>query len=207
MVEGFVCQCGKEHADTDPTGKDLSVHVNFDELDCFNQKESVKIKRVVRCFEEKLLHDTNTEIGTESDYGPDLVVFLPFQGEMRIKSICVIGGFDGAAPSKMKLYKNENNVDANICEEKKPVQVIDLADNQDGIDYPVSLSKFTNVSNLVLGFTDNFGTDTTQIKFIGIKGELLRAKPKMGAISYEVRANYSKFETPEDLNHAANLGL
>lgn len=117
---------------------------------------------------------------------------MPFQGEMRIKSICVVGGSDGTAPSKMKLYKNENNVDASICEEKKCIQEIGLADNQDGIDYPVSLSKFTNVSNLVLGFPENFGGDVTQIKFIGIKGELLRAKPKMGEIIYEVRANYSK---------------
>jgi hypothetical protein len=69
------------------------------------------------------------------------------------------------------------------------------------------LSKFTNISNLVLGFTDNFGADTTQIKFIGIKGEILRAKPKMGAMTYELRANYSKLPTPEDLNQMANIGL
>lgn len=147
-------------------------------------------------------------LGTESDYGVDMVVYIPFKGEMRIKSICVVGGFEGSSPSKLKLYKNENNVDISIIEEKKPIQTIDLAENTEGsVEYPVALSKFTNVSNLVLGFTDNFGASATQIKFIGIRGELLRYKHKVGEIIYEVRANYSKMPTPEDLNNTANLGL
>jgi hypothetical protein len=57
---------------------------------------------------------------TESDYGPELVVFIPFKGEMRIKAICVIGGGDGECPARARLYKNVDTVDVNICEEKKP---------------------------------------------------------------------------------------
>ena len=34
---------------------------------------------------------------TESDYGPELIVYIPFSGEMRVKSICVIGDGDGNA--------------------------------------------------------------------------------------------------------------
>jgi hypothetical protein len=35
----------------------------------------------------------------ESSYGKDLVVFVPFQGEIRVKSIVIIGGHEGTAPS------------------------------------------------------------------------------------------------------------
>ena len=63
------------------------------------------------------------------------------------------GGTNGDAPSKMKVYKNEEIVDFNILEDKRPVQIIDLADNPLGeIDYPLNLSKFNNCQNIVLGF-------------------------------------------------------
>ena len=57
----------------------------------------------------------------QSGYGKDVVVFVPFTGEVRVKAVIVIGGDEGTAPSKMKIYKNETNVDINIIEEKKPL--------------------------------------------------------------------------------------
>lgn len=93
----------------------------MDSVDGFNQKTSLAIKTVIRPFEKKLDHTRDGTLGTESDYGPELVVYIPFKGEVRIKSICVCGAPDGMAPSKVKLYKNEETIDINILEEKKPV--------------------------------------------------------------------------------------
>ena len=79
----------------------------------------------------------------------------------------------------MKVYKNEEAVDFSIIEDKKPVMTIDLAENQLGeLDYPVNLSKFNNCTNIVLGFEENFGGANTLINFIGLKGQMLRAKIK-----------------------------
>jgi hypothetical protein len=62
------------------------------------------------------------------------------------------------APKKVKLYKNEETIDINILEEKKPVQIIDLAENLTGeVEYPVNQSKFTNTSSIVMGFDENLG--------------------------------------------------
>lgn len=49
------------------------------------------------------------------------MIYVPFSGEFRLKAICVIGGEEGTAPSKMKIYKDVANVDINILEEKKPI--------------------------------------------------------------------------------------
>ncbi len=46
---------------------------------------------------------------------------VPFTCEVRIKSICLISGDEGEAPYKLKLYKNEEIVDINIQEDKKPL--------------------------------------------------------------------------------------
>ena len=83
-------------------------------------------------------------------------MFIPFNGEIKIKAICVVGGEDGTAPSKMKIYKNVEAVDINILEDKKPVQVIDMNQNVGGeLDYLVNVTKFNNVGNIVLGFDAN----------------------------------------------------
>ena len=108
-----------------------------------------------------------------------MVVMIPFAGEVKVKSICVAGGVEGRAPSKMKVYKNEEAVDFNIIEEKKAVMTIDLAENLQGeFDYPVNLSKFNNCTNIVLGFEESFGANLSLINFIGLKGQMLRAKTK-----------------------------
>ena len=94
---------------------------------------------------------------------------------MRIKAICIIGGGDGCSPARVKLYKNVDVCDANICEEKKAHQQIDLVENMQGeIDNPVNVSKWNNTQNIVIGFDQNFGGDKTIVHYIGIKGEMLR---------------------------------
>ena len=50
---------------------------------------------------------TDNRLGTESDFGPELVINIPFKGEVRIKSFCIAGAPDGLAPKRVKLYKNE----------------------------------------------------------------------------------------------------
>lgn len=146
---------------------------------------------------------------TQSGYGKDLVVFVPFNGEIKIKTICVIGGEDGTAPSKMKLYKNVEAVDINILEDKKPIQVIDMNENVSGeLEYLVNITKFNNISNIVLGFDENFGAPNTIIKYIGFKGEKLREKVKVVETVYEVRANLADHKNPADtFANSSNVGF
>ena len=73
---------------------------------------------MIRPFEKKLDHTRDDTLGTESDYGPELVVFIPFKGEVRVKSICVCGAPDGMAPRKVKLYKNEETMRLRISNNK-----------------------------------------------------------------------------------------
>ena len=49
-----------------------------------------------------------------ADYGTEMVIKIPFNSEVKVKAVCVAGGPDGEAPSKMKIYKNEENVDFSI---------------------------------------------------------------------------------------------
>ena len=120
-------------------------------------------------------------------YGKDMVIVIPFNCEVRVKSICMVSGDDGEAPMEMKLYKNEEAVDIDIQEDKAPLQKIEL--NQGELEYPTNLLKFSNVSNIVLGLDGTFGARKSSLKYLGFKGDKLRNKVKTMEMSYEVRAN------------------
>ena len=72
------------------------------------------------------------------------------------------------------------------------------------LEYLVNITKFNNVSNIVLGFDETFGAANTVIKYIGFKGEKLREKFKVIETVYEVRANIADHKTPADKFAPAN---
>ena len=165
------CQCGEEHKYTDLNGDDLYFEIDFTMLECLNQKNSNAIKQVIRPFEQLNRHLTNPAIMTESSCGPDLVLRIPFKGQVRVKSITVAGAEGGKAPRSVKIYKDETTLDIDIARDKKCVQQINLLENLDGrVDYPVNHSKFSGVSNIVLAFDETFDAPTCGVCFIGIKG-------------------------------------
>ena len=136
-----------------------------------------------------------------------MVIKIPFTCEVRVKCICLIGGDDGEAPQTLKLYKNEEAVDISIQEDKKAVQEIDL--NQGDMEYPTNLTKFSNVSNIILGIDGSFGGSKSALKFIGLKGERLRNKGyKIGEIVYESRAQLKDHKVPgEEEKGFGGLGM
>ena len=121
-VHSKTCGCAEEHKNTDLNGIDLFGHIDLDRLECFNEKNGGKIRKVVRKLDHKMIHKEDPEqMSTQSDYGPELIISIPFDGECAIKSICIIGAGEGRCPTRMRLYKNETAVDADICENKKPI--------------------------------------------------------------------------------------
>ncbi|KAL5825876.1 hypothetical protein ACOSQ3_021939 [Xanthoceras sorbifolium] len=47
----------------------------------------------------------------ESNEGdPELLVYIPFTSDVKIKSILVVGGTDGTSPSKMRVYSKFQSV-------------------------------------------------------------------------------------------------
>ena len=59
-------------------------------------------KSIVRSLEDKTKFGDNI---LRSGYGKDIVVVIPFNCEVRVKSICLISGDDGEAPKDLKLIR------------------------------------------------------------------------------------------------------
>lgn len=63
----------------------------------------------------------------------------------------------------------------------------------------IRYSRFQSVANLTLHFPDNFGGNTSQIHYIGLKGEATQLKRDVIAtIVYEVTPNPSDHKTPAE---------
>ena len=96
-------------------------------------------RSVLRPFSNQLEHTEKPHLGTETDWGKDMVINIPFGGEVKLQSVCVIGADNGRAPRRVKLWKNEVGVGIDIIEGKKCVQEIALED-QSLLEYPVKKS-------------------------------------------------------------------
>eukprot|EP00004_Rigifila_ramosa_P018126 TRINITY_DN4478_c0_g1_i1.p1 TRINITY_DN4478_c0_g1~~TRINITY_DN4478_c0_g1_i1.p1 ORF type:complete len:149 (+),score=38.82 TRINITY_DN4478_c0_g1_i1:270-716(+) len=111
-----------------------------------------------------------------------------FAGVVKLKSVTVIGGPDGRAPSRMRAFINTETLDFAGAEGQPAVQEWDLHEDPAGrLEYQTRFAKFQSVSTLVLFFPSNFGADTTQIFFIGLKGEHTQLRRDAVVANYELR--------------------
>ncbi|CAN6441514.1 unnamed protein product [Victoria cruziana] len=128
-----------------------------------------------------------------NDGDPELLVFIPFTSDVKIKSISVVGGADGTSPSKMRAFINRDGIDFSDAENMQPVQEWELAENVQGmLEYQTRYSRFQSVGNLTLHFPENFGGDTTQIYYVGLRGEATQLKrDAVAKVVYELMPNPS----------------
>ncbi|CAN6582748.1 unnamed protein product [Malus baccata var. baccata] len=134
----------------------------------------------------------------ESNEGdPELLVYIPFTSDVKIKSISVVGGVDGTGPSKMRAFINREGIDFSDAQGMQAIQEWDLVENFQGtLEYQTRYSKFQNVASITLHFPDSCGGDTTKIEYIGFKGEATKLKRDVVAtIVYELRPNPSDHKT------------
>ncbi|THU62506.1 hypothetical protein C4D60_Mb01t05860 [Musa balbisiana] len=142
-----------------------------------------------------------------NDGDPELLVFIPFTSDVKIKSISVVGGSGGTSPSKMRAFINRDGIDFSDAQNMQPVQEWDLNENLQGLlEYQTRYSRFQGVGNLTLHFPDNFDGDTTQIYYIGLKGEATQLKRDVVAtIVYEITPNPSDHKTRADAGSLSHV--
>ncbi|XP_059274943.1 uncharacterized protein LOC132635877 [Lycium barbarum] len=173
----------------------LFKHIDLPKVSALNEAVTGSVKSVFKPWEQRL----NTSEGhLESNEGdPELIVFIPFTADVKIKSIAIVGGADGTSPAKMRAFVNRDGIDFSDAQSMQAVQEWDLAENLQGVlEYQTRYSRFQSVGNITLHFPDNFGADTTQIHYIGLKGEATQLKRDVVAnIVYEIMPNPSDHKT------------
>nr|KYP32125.1 UPF0424 protein C1orf128 family [Cajanus cajan] len=167
----------------------LYKHIDLSKVSALNEANPGSVKSVFKAWEEEHL---------ESNEGdPELLVFIPFTSDVKIKSISIVGGADGTSPSKMRVFINREGIDFSDAQSMQALQEWDLVENMQGVlEYQTRYSKFQSVANITLHFPENFGGDTTKIHYIGFKGQATQLKRDVVAtIVYELMPNPSDHKT------------
>ncbi|KAL6296055.1 hypothetical protein ACE6H2_004197 [Prunus campanulata] len=173
----------------------LYKHIDLPKVSALNEAVPGSVKSVFKAWEQRL---NSTGEHLESNEGdPELLVYIPFTSDVKIKSISIIGGTDGTSPSKMRAFINRDGIDFSDVQGMQAIQEWDLVENFQGVlEYQTRYSKFQNVASITLHFPDSFGSDTTKIEYIGFKGEATQLKRDVVAtIVYELRPNPSDHKT------------
>jgi len=154
-------------------------------------------KSVFKPWENRL--DLSTALESNDD-DPELILFIPFTTDVKIKSISIIGGSDGTSPSKMRVFMNRDDIDFSAAADLLPIQEWELAENPHGeIEYLTKYAKFQGVASLTLHFPRNFGANATCIHYVGLRGEATQLKRDVVATTvYEAIPNPSDHRLPSE---------
>lgn len=170
-------------------GWSLYKSIDVPHVRALNEEVDGSAQGIFRPWDKRL--DTDPVLESQDD-DPELLIFIPFTSDVKIRSICVVGGGGGTSPARMRAFMNREDLDFSTANDLAAVQEWELVENLDGqIEYPTKAAKFQGVANLTLHFPTNLAGDGwTQISFIGFKGEATQNnRSKVASVVYEAMPN------------------
>ena len=91
------------------------------QVQCLNEAIQGTCKEVFKPWSKRLEPSDPPLESNEND--PELLLHVPFSGDVRIRAISVIGGTDGTAPAELKVFINREDLDFSTAAEVPPAQV------------------------------------------------------------------------------------
>lgn len=191
------CQCGDEDAHVILEGElaHLYQHIDRDNVVALNAQEGSDGKVVIRPWDERNQDDE----WVESDADEQLILHIPFTGNIKLRSIVIRAGPAGYTPDKMQVYANQL-LDFDEATSVDPTQTFEVPVSRDVVEFAVRPAKFPSVQSLTLFFPSNHGEDTTRISYVGFKGEFSNFTRDPIITVYEAQAN------PADHAKIAGIG-
>ncbi|KAK3314957.1 PITH domain-containing protein [Apodospora peruviana] len=169
----------------------LYKYINFDEINTFNEKQYGSGKAICKKTWDQRL---SAEPELESDADEQLLINIPFTGQVKLHSILLRTSDSDSAPQTLKVIINREDIDFSSAEDITGTQVFELSRTSEIQELPVKRVRFNAVRRIALFFPDNFGQgdeDVTRITYIGFKGEWMQLGRAPANILYEAAANPS----------------
>ena len=168
-LHGPECNCNQCTLGEEETIVDLTGTVAKDEVFALNEKVHLSCQKLFKIKEEML---DRKDFCDSNDGDSDLVIYIPFSSQVNLKTMNIIGGEDGMAPAKIKIFVNrkESEIDFDL-KEANCEQEINCVENPDGtLKHFLKANKFHSVWSLTLVVIYNHGGDNTRFYYIGFEG-------------------------------------
>ncbi|KAI0142357.1 DUF1000-domain-containing protein [Hypoxylon sp. NC0597] len=167
----------------------LYQHIKFDEISTMNEAAQDSGKAIVKkTWAERL----QPEPELESDADEQILMTVPFTGQVKLYSILLRSSPSDSAPRTLKVFINRDNIDFETAEELAPTQTFELSQTSEVQELPVKRALFGKVQRLTLFFEDNFGDgeeEVTRLSYLGFKGEWMQLGRAPSQILYEAAPN------------------
>ncbi|KAK6597930.1 60s ribosomal protein l3 [Botrytis cinerea] len=120
----------------------------------------------------------NEQPELESDADEQLLMHIPFTGQVKLHSILIRTSNSESAPKP-----------SNTASELRPTQEFELSQTSEIQDIGVKRALFGKIQNLTLFVEDNHGEDVSRICYLGFKGDWMQLGKAPTNIIYEAAAN------------------
>ncbi|KAI6913537.1 DUF1000-domain-containing protein [Hortaea werneckii] len=174
--------------------------IDFSAITTLNEAEPSSGAKVVQ---KTWMERMNQEPELNSDADEQLLMHIPFTGQIRLHSILLRTSTTSHAPMTLKLYLNREDLDFSTATSLEPTQTLELPQTNELQEIGVKRALFNTVRSLDLFFEDNWGRgeeDVTKVSYIGFKGEWMKLSREPVNFIYEAAAN------PGDHKMASGVG-
>ncbi|WVO13726.1 hypothetical protein L204_101348 [Cryptococcus depauperatus] len=152
-------------------------------------------QKVIKSWDMK----EDDKIWLESEIDDELIVKIPFNASISLRSITLKAGPAGHMPREMHLFRDNPGLDFSDATSSTPTQLFQVVSKREGVEYPVKASRFNGLANLTVFFPGNTAEDdeeTTRIFYIGLRGSWKPLPNRPGIIVYESSANPADHKLP-----------
>ncbi|KAK7978313.1 Galactose-binding protein [Apiospora saccharicola] len=185
----------------------LYQHIDFDGVQTLNEETTGSGKAVLKkTWAERL--DLEPEVASDAD--EQLIVQVPFTGQVKLHSILLRTSPSNSAPRTLKLFINRDDVDFDAAADLPPTQILELSQTGDVQELPVKRALFSKVTRLTLFIEDNFGDgdeDVTRFSYLGFKGEWMALGRAPAQILYEAAPNPNDHALKGTSSNAMGSGI
>eukprot|EP00920_Eleutheroschizon_duboscqi_P020344 GHVT01048303.1.p1 GENE.GHVT01048303.1~~GHVT01048303.1.p1 ORF type:complete len:206 (-),score=51.10 GHVT01048303.1:246-863(-) len=197
--------CGCKDEEESVGSRSLLPFIDLAAVRGLNEAVAGTAAGVFKTYDKRLQH---APVLTSADGDPELLVQVPFISPCSVCSLAVIGGDDGRAPKRVRIFANRDDLDFSNVEEGVPVQSLDLAvDFHGAINYPLKVSRLQSVTSLWLHFPEPVEGDTIEIFYIGLRGVGSNLQRQPVVTVYEAQGNRSDHAVPDDERNFFNFGV
>ncbi|KAF1990811.1 DUF1000-domain-containing protein [Aulographum hederae CBS 113979] len=184
---------GHDHSDdiTPALQNLLYDQIDFSAFTCLNEEVPGSGAAIIqKTYAQRL----EPEPEVKSDADEQLLMLVPFTGQVRLHSILLRTSASPSAPKTLKLHLNRSDLDFSSASDLPPTQTLELAQTSEVQEHPVKRALFNTTRSLSLFFEDNFGDgeeDVTRIAWLAFKGEFMKLSKEPVSFLYEAAANPS----------------
>jgi len=202
--------CDECDHDADPERgfeETLYPYIDLPQVTCLNEITDGAGRKCLRPWSDR----ADPDRFVESDADEQLILFIPFTGNVKLKAIIVVTENNDTRPTVMKAFKNRDDIDFDLADSLTPTQTWQLVEGppgHDGLKYETRASQFQGLHNLTLYFPENAGGETSRISYIGLIGTCERVYRKTVITLAEFAANPAdhKAEAEDRIKHSLQQG-